>query len=245
MHIKENMDIHKWLNDRVILEAYAGSKVYGTETKDSDVDLRGVAVPPRSYIYGLNNFKHSVEKEPDRTICSIHRWADLALKGNPNILELLWTPESYFVKKTREGQLLIDNREMFLGKHLKKPYFGYAMHQLSRMQRLNKNANTNPRRRADVEKFGFDGKNAQHLVRLMRTCFEVITEETIHVQRHDSQELLDIRNGKWTYEKVIREMKRLEDLIDQAMITTSLPAKPDREGVDSLIINIVSSMVEG
>ena len=44
------MDIHKWLNDRIILEAYAGSKVYGTEVKGSDVDLRGVTVPPRSPI---------------------------------------------------------------------------------------------------------------------------------------------------------------------------------------------------
>ena len=238
------MHPNKWLNDRIILEAYAGSKVYGTETKDSDVDLRGVAVPPRSYIYGLNNFKNSVEKDPDRTIYSIHRWADLALKGNPNTLELLWTPDNYFVKKTKEGQLLIDNRDLFLGKHLKKPYFGYAMSQLSRMTKLNKNANTNPRRVSDIEKYGMDCKNLLHLVRLMRMCFEVLTEGTLHVQRFDSQELVEIRNGKWSYEKGMREMNRLKGLIDQAMVTTSLPAKPDRKGINALIIDIVSSMME-
>jgi len=237
------MNVNDWLNDRVILETYSGSMVYGTSLPTSDKDLRGVAVPPEDYILGIETFEQSVCHEPDRTIYGIHRWAELALQGNPNILEILWTPENYFVKRTRPGLMLVDNRDLFLSKRLKFRYLGYAQSQLHRMTRLNKNANTNPERRALVEKLGFDAKNSLHLIRLMRTCLEILTEETIHVQRHDAAELLDIRLGKWTLEQIYAEERRLAHLIDQAIITTSLPTRPDRKAVNQLIKDVVRGLL--
>lgn len=236
-------NVDEWLPERIILEAYAGSKVYGTERRDSDVDLRGVAIPPREYFLGLDNFKHKRGEDPDRMIHGIHTWARLALQGNPNVLELLWTPDNYFVKMSDAGLRLVANRDLLLAKHVKARYFGYAKGQLTRMTKLNKNANTNPKRVWMIEKYGFDLKNAAHLVRLMRMCLEILTEETLYVQRYDAKDLLNILDGKWSYNKIIEEMRRLEHLVDEAMITTKLPTKPDRKKFNDLIIEIVSDAI--
>ena len=52
-----------WLETNTIILAYAGSTAYGTTTEDSDLDLRGICVPPEQYYYGLENFEsyHSPE----------------------------------------------------------------------------------------------------------------------------------------------------------------------------------------
>jgi len=237
------MNVNDWLDERVILEAFAGSTVYGTSLPTSDKDYRGIAVPPEDYTLGIESFKQSVSREPDRTIYSLQRWVELALQGNPNILEILWTPENYYVKRTPQGRLLIENRDLFLSKRLKARYLGYAQSQLYRLQRLNKNVNNNPERLKSFELYGFCTKNAQHLVRLMRTCLEILTEETVHVQRYDAAELLEIRAGKWSLDKIYAEERRLARLIDEAIVTTTLPAKPNRGAVNEMVKTIVRGML--
>jgi len=236
-------DVDLWLEERTLLEAYAGSMVYGTSVEGSDIDLRGVAVPPAKYILGLENFEQRVQEEPDRTIYGIHKWFKLAAIGNPNILELLWTPENYFVKRTDLGNQLIEWRDMFLGKHVKKPYFAYASAQLSRIKKLNKNANTNPKRVVLVEKFGFDTKAASHAVRLMRMCFEILTEGILHVQRYDNRELRAIREGEWPYTRLLKEIERIENLVDEALLKTDLPSKVDRDLINERLMYIVRQML--
>lgn len=235
----------EWVPERTILLSYSGSTVYGTSLDHSDEDLRGVCVPPRNYFLGLDRFEQLVvnNDEEDRTVYDIRKWASLALKGNPNILELLWTPENYYKKVTDAGRMLIEHRDLFLTKAAKKPYTGFAYAQLDRMEKLNKNANTNEHRRALVEEFGYDCKAAYHVVRLLRMCFEILTEGTLHVQRHDWRELVAIRRGEWSIERVKEEGERLNNRIDEAMATTDLPAKPDYHKVNELIMDIVSSMI--
>lgn len=235
------MDVHKWLNDRTILEAYSGSIVYGTDIEGSDIDFRGVAIPPKDYFIGMYNFDEAKSDDPDRVIYGIKKWFRLAVGGNPNFLELLWTPENYFVMKQRQGKMLLDRRDIFLGKHVKPKYIGFAHGQRHRMDQLNKTETTNPKRLALIEKFGFDTKKAMHLIRLMRTGFEIITEGTIHVQRHDARELLAIRRGEWSKEKILDEAQKIEDLINQAMVTSTLPMKPDAKAVNELLMELVES----
>jgi predicted nucleotidyltransferase len=228
-----------WLNSAVILEAHAGSTVYGTAIEDSDIDLRGLAVPPPRFFLGMEAFEQSEQKDPDRTIYGIRKWFRLAEQGNPNILELLWTPRNHYTVWTDEGARLVEHRDLFLGKHIKPRYIGYARSQLHRMKKLNKGANTNPKRVALVNRWGFDTKNAMHLVRLLRMGLEILTEQTLHVQRHDARDLLAIRNGEWSYERVIRESERIEALIDEAVVRCDLPPCPPRASLNTLMMSIV------
>ncbi len=76
----------------------------------------------------------------------------------------------------------------------------------------------NPKRKEMEEKFGYDLKHASHLIRLLRTGRDILKTGTIKVKRDDFQDLLDIRNGKRSYEDVFEEssilMKEIENLYD-------------------------------
>lgn len=101
-------------------------------------------------------------------------------------------------------------------------------------------SNRNPARAALEEKFGYDTKHAYHLVRLIRMCREVLTTGKVIVKRPDREELLQIRNGAWSYDQLIefadREDKALNELYGTSTI---LPKTPDREKLDNLCMDLV------
>ena len=70
----------------------------------------------------------------------------------------------------------------------------------------------NPARRALEEKSGYDTKHASHLVRLMRMGYEILTTGKIIVNRQglDADELLAIKNGGWSYERVMEYKEEIE-----------------------------------
>lgn len=88
--------------------------------------------------------------------------------------------------------------------------------------------NRNHKRFILEDKFGYDTKHAYHLVRLIRMCREILLTGKVIVKRHDFQELLDIRNGAWEYDRLIEfaemEDKALQIIYNESMI---LPKTPD------------------
>jgi len=72
----------------------------------------------------------------------------------------------------------------------------------------------NPARRELEEKSGYDTKHASHLVRLMRMGYEIITEGKVIVRRPDAEELLAIKNGAWSFDKVMEFKDEMEKKLD-------------------------------
>ncbi len=63
------------------------------------------------------------------------------------------------------------------------------------------------------EQFGYDTKHAMHLVRLLRMGKEILTEGDVKVLRPDAEELLEIRDGKWSYEKLVKYAEDMDNEI--------------------------------
>lgn len=61
----------------------------------------------------------------------------------------------------------------------------------------------NKTRAALEHDFGYDTKHAMHLVRLMRMGQELLQTGELIVKRPDAEELLAIRQGRWSYEKLL------------------------------------------
>ena len=72
----------------------------------------------------------------------------------------------------------------------------------------------NPARRELEEKSGYDTKHASHLIRLMRMGYEIITEGKVLVKRPDAEELLAVKNGAWSFEKVMEFKDEMEKKLD-------------------------------
>lgn len=76
----------------------------------------------------------------------------------------------------------------------------------------------NPARAMLEAHFGYDTKHAGHLIRLLRMGREILLTGEMLVVRPDASELLDIRNGKWTYDQLMANvdplMAELEDIYE-------------------------------
>lgn len=217
--------MEEFWDTRLIMKVYAGSHSYGTNTKDSDEDLRGVCIPPNNYLLGLDNFEQKESGEPDSVIYSLRKFVYLALQNNPNILDALFVEKNHIIFINDFGRELRDLRYDFLSKRVYKTYGGYAYSQLKKMVVVSKKSEG--KRLESVRKFGYDTKNACHLIRLLRMGIEALTDGEVNVLRHDNQELLKIRRGEYPLNYIEEEAKRLQDLLDAAYVNSKLPSKPN------------------
>jgi len=221
---------------RLILKCYAGSYSYGTNTPESDEDFRGICIPPKNFLLGLDNFEQKEFNDRDEVIYSLKKFVKLALDNNPNILDVLFVEPNHIVFINEFGKELRDLRYEFLSKKVYKTYGGYAYSQLKRLTHIGKNAKG--KRLDDIRKYGFSTKNAMHLIRLLRMGIEILIEGEVHVLRHDSKELLRIRRGEYSLEKIQEEAKRLQKLLDEAYVRTELPAKPNYKLINEWLIDV-------
>jgi len=129
----------------------------------------GICVPPKRYFYGLKEFEQ-FEKfvvEWDVVIYSLKKFVKLLFKNNPNVVSLLWLKDEHYIKKTIYGERIIKNRDIFSCKVAYKTFCGYAKDQLHRMTHGAYQGYMGDKRKKLVSKYGYDCKNAAHLIRLL------------------------------------------------------------------------------
>lgn len=101
--------------------------------------------------------------------------------------------------------------------------------------------------RAELEaKYGFDTKHAMHLIRLMRTCCDVLVTGTVPVKRHDDrEELLSIRRGELSYDEVIELAEKLEGMSDDLYKTTTIvPNSINVNLIDDFVVDLTKRYVD-
>ncbi len=234
-----------WLS--IGLSGYRGSLAHGTAGDIiDDVDVGGVFIAPKSHYFGLTNIEHidrvCVADKFDFCLYEIRKYFRLMLKSNPNVLSWLWLPQNMYIQVSGWGKLIIERRDIFMSKAMYKSYGGYAYGQLKRMTHsCTDQAFQGKKRRERFEKFGYDCKNAAHLIRLLRMGIEALTTGEISVARHDAVELKEIKRGGWSLSKVEKEADRLQKLLDESYVRSSLPAKPDTKKAELLLMQILES----
>jgi uncharacterized protein len=233
-----------------VLVGYRGSVAHGTYVPNTDpasiddVDLMALCVPDESHYFGLEEFgsrgTEEIVVDPwDIVAYEVRKAVSLLLKGNPNVLSMLWLPEDLYTQRTPAGDLLIDNRDAFVGSHVYDAYVGYAMSQLRQMERVDHDGYMGPKRRSLVERFGYDCKNASHLIRLLRQCIEFLDTGELQVRRADAAELVAIKLGEWPLDRVKDEANRLFRLAEETHEHSALPPSPDTEKAGALCVEVV------
>jgi predicted nucleotidyltransferase len=125
---------NKNLGDNIIYLTLSGSIGYGTNLDNSDIDLRGITIERKENMYGFQSFEQFEDAETDTVIYGLKKFVSLALKGNPNILELLGTKDEHIIYMNKYGEALRKNRELFLSKRVINTFGNYASAQLRRLQ---------------------------------------------------------------------------------------------------------------
>ena len=127
--IREN----KHLGENIILLGFGGSRAYGTNIETSDIDIRGIATNSADEILLGTDFEQVVDVNTDTTIYSFNKMINLLSNSNPNTIEILGLKPEHYLKITDIGQMLLDNKEIFLSKIVVHSFGGYAYSQLRRL----------------------------------------------------------------------------------------------------------------
>ncbi len=123
-------------NNLILFEAISGSRSFGLATENSDTDIKGVFYMPKNLFFGLEYIPQISNESNDIVYYEIGRFTELLLKNNPNILEILASPEDCILHRNP----LMDSfrQENFLSKLCKETFGGYASTQIQKARGLNK-----------------------------------------------------------------------------------------------------------
>ena len=120
----------------ILLEVISGSKSFGLDTPTSDTDIKGVYYLPKKQFFGLDYIAQISNETNDEVYYEIGRFIELLLKNNPNILEILATPNDCILyKHPLMDQIKIED---FLSKLCKDSFAGYAVTQIKKARGLKK-----------------------------------------------------------------------------------------------------------
>ena len=217
----------------VIYRCQVGSKAFGLSNEQSDDDFRGIFLPAADQNWSLYEVPQQIEfndGQNDEVYWELEKFLRLALKANPNILEVLWTP--IVLETSPIADRLRDIRTSFLSKHLYKTYSGYVLSQFRRMRNQHQKTGT------------YKAKHAMHLIRLLRSGISALHTGQIAVDVSKFRtELLAVRNGKYSFEEVEKMALELDKEFAVAFDTTALPDQPDFATVDQFLIEARRSVL--
>lgn len=142
------------LGDNLIFLTLGGSYAYGTNVETSDIDVRGIVLNSKSEILLGRDFGVFTDNKTDTTVYSLNKIIQLLSNCNPNVIEMFGNQETLF--KSEIGQMLFDNRDLFLSQKCVNSFGGYANQQLWRLN------NKAVRKVSDTEREGHILKSMQH-----------------------------------------------------------------------------------
>ncbi len=150
----------KWLPTNVHYLVQMGSVAYGVSNDNSDVDIYGFCIPEKAEIFPhlrgeIPGFGENIRKpfeqyqqhhisdqsahggkgcEYDISVYSIIKFFQLCMKNNPNMIDALFVPSRCVRHTTQIGNLVRENRHIFLHKGSWHKFKGYAYSQLHKMR---------------------------------------------------------------------------------------------------------------
>lgn len=221
------------LQQYVIYRCIVGSRAYGLDHEASDTDTRGVYLPPAEMHWSLAGVPEQLEnKQTDECYWELGKFVRLALKANPNVLEVLYSPLVEHVEPT--GRELLNMRASFLSKLVYQTYNGYVMSQFRKLE-------------ADMRNRGqIKWKHAMHLVRLLISGITVLGEAAVPVEVVATyrDRLLAVRDGLLGWDEVNAWRLDLHQQFDGAFAETALAERPDYDAANAFLIKARRSMVK-
>ena len=147
-----------WLSDSVQLLVNTGSVAYGISKDTSDIDCYGICIPKKEQIFPhlsgeilgfgkqKQRFEHYLQHgvvdinkgvKYDITVFNIVKSFHLMMECNPNQIEIPYVPQDCILSTTQVGQMIRENRRLFLHKGAWPKHKGYAYSSLHKMTNRN------------------------------------------------------------------------------------------------------------
>jgi len=247
----------KWLLQNIMYETVMGSVAYGVSADTSDMDIYGFCIPMKEMIFphlsgeilGFGRQKNRFEqyqqhhihdksvaggkgRDYDITIYNIIKYFQLCMENNPNMIDSLFTRQEWVLHISKIGNMVRENRKIFLHKGAWHKFKGYAYSQLHKM----KSKNPEGKRKEIIEKYGYDVKYAYHLVRLLDEVEQILSYGDLDLQRA-KEHMKAVRKGEVS-EQDIREWFTIkENELEKLYQESKLPYSPDEGKIKQLLMD--------
>lgn len=234
----------------VVYEVIMGSFAYGVSNDTSDIDVYGVCIPPKEYVFphtagyidGFGerpqNFHNAQQhhlkmddKEYDVSIYSIVSFFQLCADNNPNMIDSLFVPDRCITSINNIGKVMRENRKLFLHKGAYHRFKGYAYSQLKKL----KNKKPTGKRKELVDAHGYDVKFSYHIVRLANECEQILISGDLNLEKSKEQ-LKAVRRGEWTLEELEQWFKTKEALLDELYIKSDIQHSPNYSKLQNVLL---------
>jgi len=232
-------------------EVITGSVAYGVSEDTSDMDIVGFCIPPKEVIFphlageieGFGRHKQRFAnwqehhifhngKNYDLTVFSIVKFFSLCMEMNPNMVDCLFVPNNCVLHSTQVGQMVRENRHIFLSKACWPRFKGFAYAQLKKM----KNKNPKGHRQEMCDNYGFDVKFGYNVVRMLNEVQQILTVGDLDLQQ-DRERLKAIRRGEWTMEQIEDFFTIQEKALEVVYNESKLPWRPDEDKIKQLLLD--------
>jgi len=216
----------------LIYATYAGSTLYNLRTPSSDQDIRGIFIEPADVFFSLNPVDYYEDAASDTVLYSLRKFVNIALKNNPNALELLFAPTSQWITSSMQWMLLYTNRRAFISQRAIKNYRGFIYQEYDNV------INGKTTRLELLNTAGYDTKQASMVARLLINLRELKQRGEIQpsLQLHDRSLVYRIKRGDYTKVQVLQILDTLLPIID--MDSISLPVEPNYQLINDIVIHL-------
>jgi predicted nucleotidyltransferase len=243
-----------WLVSNICFETIMGSRAYGVnDPNSSDYDVMGIVIPRKEILFphlagkimGFGDQgerfdqyqQHHIKdkdsgKEYDIVMINIVKMFELARQGNPNIIDMLFVPQTCILHSTSIGNIIRENRHLFLSKSCFARYKGYAYSQLHHLD----NKNPIGKRKERVEKDGFDLKFSYHIFRLLNFCEQILAKHDLDLQENREQ-LKSIRRGELNEQQIRDYFTKKECQLEELYVRSTLRERCDENKLKNLLLD--------
>ncbi|AZU98562.1 hypothetical protein [Acinetobacter phage AbTZA1] len=132
------------MTERLVMKSLFGSKLYGTSTPESDLDIKGIYIPDAKQLilgnatthYSRNTGTHTTKNtadDVDEEMYSLQYFIELAIKGETIALDMLHTPKELITElgDSEVWSFIRQNRYRFYTTDM-KAYLGYVKKQAAK-----------------------------------------------------------------------------------------------------------------
>ena len=196
----------------------SGSRAHGTATETSDWDWRGVYQAETTAFLGLHQPLRTWEGAGDVVLWELGHFIHLLLKGNPNLIGMLWSPPDCISTTSGVIARLFEERQRFLTRSMGYAYWGWVQRELKAAHAA-----------------ALPPKRLGHIPRLLWELDGAITngEVPVRLAGDHLEFVLDVRSGKRGLDDVMGLVNSYGDALEKAI--DRLPPAPT-EWADALLI---------
>ena len=228
-----------------------GSKLYGTNTEDSDCDIRGFTFPTPEYLLGIKRWElyestYKTEKQ-DLVIWSVDKFFRMLLNGSTIAFEMLSCRESFIIRQSELAKEIVKWRKCFVSEKIIKSILGYAMSEW-RMTLGEITRDLGEQRKEHIKQVGYSYKYAYHAIRILQEGMDLANQFYISFPCQNAEFLKAVKIGKVSFKDAEDTYKYRLNQLEERLHSGTIAKELDFDFLNTLLCrlnlkNIFSNLI--